>query len=37
MPVITAINRWSWPVFNIADMAIVIGVGIMIIQGYKER
>ncbi len=25
-------NDWSWPVFNIADAAIVIGIGIMIIQ-----
>ncbi len=35
--ILLSFNSWSWPVFNIADMAIVIGVGIMIIQGYKER
>jgi len=35
--ILLSFNAWSWPVFNIADMAIVIGVGIMIIQGYKER
>ena len=35
--ILLSFNTWSWPVFNIADMAIVIGVGIMIIQGYKER
>ncbi len=35
--ILLSFNGWSWPVFNIADMAIVIGVGIMIIQGYKEQ
>ncbi len=35
--ILLSFNTWSWPVFNIADMAIVFGVGIMIIQGYKER
>jgi len=34
--ILLSFNGWSWPVFNIADMAIVIGVGIMIIQGYKK-
>ncbi|MGB8367138.1 MAG: signal peptidase II [Candidatus Babeliales bacterium] len=31
-----SINTWSWPIFNIADVAIVIGIGIMIMQGLKE-
>jgi len=34
--ILLSFNEWSWPVFNIADIAIVIGVGIMIIQGYKK-
>lgn len=29
-------NDWSWPHFNFADFCIVIGVGIMLIQCYKE-
>jgi len=35
--ILLSFNEWSWPIFNIADMAIVIGVGIMIIQGYTKR
>ena len=35
--ILLSVNEWSWPVFNIADVAIIIGVGIMIIQGYKKR
>ena len=35
--ILLSFNGWSWPVFNIADMAIVIGVGIIIIQGYKKQ
>ena len=27
---------WSWPVFNIADMAIVLGVGLMIYKQYRS-
>ncbi|UOF00893.1 signal peptidase II [Bdellovibrio reynosensis] len=33
-------NRWSWPAFNIADMAIVGGVGMLLILmfiGNKEE
>lgn len=30
-------HKWSWPVFNVADTAIVIGIGIIIIQGYKKQ
>jgi signal peptidase II len=30
-------NRWSWPAFNIADMAIVGGVGLLIILMYWEN
>jgi len=25
-------KSWTWPVFNVADMGIVIGAGLMIIQ-----
>ncbi len=27
---------WSWPVFNIADMAIVLGVGCMLYKQYRS-
>lgn len=30
-------NRWSWPAFNIADMAIVGGVGLLMILMYFEN
>lgn len=33
--VLTTIG-WQWPVFNIADVCIVFGVGIMFFQNYKE-
>jgi signal peptidase II len=34
------IGRWHWPAFNIADAAIVVGVGLMLIDsllGEKQR
>lgn len=30
-------NRWSWPAFNIADMAIVGGVGMLLTMMYFEE
>lgn len=33
--IILSYHDWSWPVFNIADAAIVLGVGIMILQYEK--
>jgi len=30
-------KNWSWPVFNIADMAIVLGVMLIIIKQYKSK
>ena len=30
-------GSWTWPAFNLADMAIVIGVGIMLITGRDEK
>lgn len=30
-------NRWSWPAFNIADMAIVGGVGLLLILMFLEN
>ncbi len=35
--IVLSINTWSWPVFNIADVVIVVGIGIMIIQELKEK
>ncbi|HMP89092.1 MAG TPA: signal peptidase II [Kiritimatiellia bacterium] len=31
------INNWHWPVFNIADAAICVGVGIYIITGFVQQ
>ncbi|MGZ3770165.1 MAG: signal peptidase II [Bdellovibrio sp.] len=30
-------NRWSWPAFNIADMAIVGGVGLLLLLMFVEN
>lgn len=30
-------NRWSWPAFNIADMAIVCGVGLLLVLMFLEN
>ncbi|HEY1078612.1 MAG TPA: signal peptidase II [Bdellovibrio sp.] len=30
-------NRWSWPAFNIADMAIVGGVGLLLVLMFIEN
>lgn len=30
-------NRWSWPAFNIADMAIVGGVGMLLLLMFLEN
>ena len=30
-------NRWSWPAFNIADMAIVGGVGLLLLLMFLEN
>jgi signal peptidase II len=33
---LTYYSLWSWPIFNIADVCIVVGVCIMLLQTYKE-
>ena len=30
-------NKWSWPAFNIADSAIVCGVGVLLLLMVKEE
>lgn len=30
-------NRWSWPAFNVADMAIVGGVGLLLLLMFLEN
>lgn len=30
-------NRWSWPAFNVADMAIVGGVGMLLLLMFAEN
>lgn len=28
---------WHWPAFNVADSAIVIGVGLLLLDGFRNR
>jgi signal peptidase II len=28
---------WHWPAFNVADSAIVIGVGLLLLDGFRTR
>lgn len=35
--VLLSYGKWSWPVFNVADCFIVVGVLIMLIQNYREQ
>lgn len=30
-------RHWHWPAFNIADSAITIGVGILLLDSFKDR
>jgi signal peptidase II len=30
-------GRWSWPAFNVADTAICIGVGVLLVASVAER
>ncbi len=34
--ILCSCGSWSWPVFNVADACIVIGVGIMLIESYSS-
>lgn len=34
--ILLSYGDWHWPVFNIADMAIVLGVGLMIWEYYRS-
>lgn len=34
--IVFSYQGWAWPSFNIADAAVVIGVFIMFMQGYRE-
>lgn len=34
--IVVSYQGWTWPSFNIADAAVVIGVFIMFMQGYRE-
>lgn len=29
------VNRWHWPAFNVADIAICIGAGLLILDAFK--
>lgn len=34
--IVVTINGYAWPVFNIADAAIVVGAGILLFSGLRE-
>ncbi len=34
--ILLSYGDWSWPVFNFADMAIVLGVFVMIVEHYRS-
>ncbi len=34
--ILLSVGDWSWPIFNIADAAVVIGVFAIIIFGYRK-
>lgn len=35
--ILVHVGSWSWPVFNIADAAIVLGVACIIVEMFKHR
>ncbi|HEX2978319.1 MAG TPA: signal peptidase II [Candidatus Babeliales bacterium] len=35
--ILVSFGQWSWPVFNVADAAIVIGAGLMIIESFGGK
>jgi signal peptidase II len=30
-------HSWHWPAFNVADSAITIGVGLMLIDSFRSK
>jgi len=34
--IVLSVDFWSWPVFNFADIFIVIGIGLMFLRGYRS-
>lgn len=34
--IVLSVGDWTWPVFNIADCSIVVGIGIMFVTFYKK-
>ncbi len=35
--IVLSYKDWSWPIFNVADASIVLGVGIMFLHYYKKQ
>jgi len=35
--ILVSYGKFSWPMFNIADICIVVGVGLMVLQVYKRE
>ena len=34
--IVFSFGNWSWPAFNIADIAIVSGIGLMLLANYRK-
>ena len=30
------VEGWHWPTFNVADMALVTGIGLLLLMGFRE-
>jgi len=30
------VSGWHWPTFNVADMALVCGIGMLLLMGFKR-
>jgi len=35
--VIVPVVRYKWPTFNVADMAIVVGIGLLLVAGFRGK
>ncbi len=32
-----SLERWHWPTFNIADVALVVGIGLLLIRSFRKE
>jgi signal peptidase II len=31
------VEGWHWPTFNVADIALVVGIGLLLLCSFRER